>query len=65
MSNEDQHLRDRDEVAQDQQIERIKQARLNADEWFRRANRALADGFFNQAHRLIEQGWEELRRHGH
>lgn len=63
--NEDQHLRDRDEAAQELLIERIKQAKLNAAEWFKRANQALADGFFNEAHRLIEQGKEELKRHGH
>lgn len=65
MSNEDQHLRDRDEVAQDLLIARIKQAQLNAVEWRRRAVVAYTDGDNTLGNNLMAQADEEIKRHGH
>lgn len=79
MTNEDQHLRERDEVAQELQIKRIEQAKLNAAEWGRRATVAVLKGHelvqggdlkaandcYKMATRLDLQAAEELKRHGH
>lgn len=65
MVNEDQHLRDRDEIAQDLLIKRIEQAHRNADEWFIRSTEASRRGEYELAGNLWRQGHEELKHHGH
>lgn len=65
MTNEDLHLRQRDIEAQERQTVRIMQAKLNADEWDRRARAAIRRGDYILAVNLIKQADEEWRRHGH
>lgn len=65
MVNEEQHLRDRDEVAQDRQIERIKQAKANAMQWMNLALHNINIGCFETARNQMDQAMKELEAHGH